>query len=249
MKNLFIIAFIFSITMVFWLKPKKYRYIIPAYIPLGEKFDIDFNEIAEFSKKNETITIVNPNNGPISKDENEYYFKKLEEKIKQIQKTGGKVIGYVSTGYGIRDEIEVKKDIDTWRKKWNIDGIFLDEGMGSCDKNCEILVKKYQNYYRYIGDQVIVTNAGYIDENYGEFLKESVIMIVFENTYKKFISPDNYLEKLDLHNGKKGILLHTTPVDIDKKRLKKLYRKYKLDYIYMTSKNWDTISLKLLGEL
>lgn len=246
MKFLFIVVLIFGVAVIFWLKPKKYSYIIPAYIPLGEKFDIDFDGIAEFSKKNKVITIVNPNNGPISRDKNKYYLEKLEEKIKQIQKNGGKVIGYVSTDYGDRDAKEVRKDIDIWGKEWNIDGIFLDEGLGSCGDNCEISVKKYQDYYEYIGDQIIVTNAGYIDENYEKFLKDGVIMIVFENTYKKFISSDNYLGKLDLHREKKGILLHTAPMDIDKTKLKKLYKKYDLDYIYLTSKNWDTISLKLL---
>jgi len=245
MRNIFVVAFIFGLGITFWLKPKKYGYIIPAYIPLGENFDVDFDGIAKFSKGNKVIAIVNPNNGPISREENKYYFEKLEDKIKQIQKNRGKVIGYVSTGYGDRDEMEVRKDIDLWKKEWDIDGIFLDEGMGSCGDSCEKLIKKYQNYYEYIGDQIIVTNAGYIDENYEKFLKDGVIMIVFENTYKNFISPDNYLGNLDLQSGKKGILLHTTPVDIDNKKLKRLYKKYDLDYIYLTSKNWDTISLKL----
>jgi len=249
MRNLFIVIFILGIVVMFWLKPKKYGYIIPAYIPLGEKFDMGFDGIAKFSKKNKVITIVNPNNGPISKDENKYYFEKLEKKIKHIQNNGGKVIGYVSTGYGSRDEKIVKKDIDLWKSEWSIDGIFLDEGMGSCSENCEELIKKYQDYYQYVGDQIIVTNAGYIDKDYENFLKDGVIMVIFENTYKKFISPDNYLNKIDLSKGGKGVLLHTTPKNIDGKKLKILYKKYDLDYIYLTPKNWDTISLKLLEEL
>ncbi|NDI77639.1 hypothetical protein DYH56_06625 [Psychrilyobacter piezotolerans] len=124
-------------------------------------------------------------NGPISRREDRYYFEKLENKIKQIQNNGGKVIGYVSTDYGNRDEREVRKDIDLWKNEWNIEGVFLDEGMGSCGDSCEKLIKKYQDYYEYIGDKIIVTNAGYIDENYEKFLKDGVIMIVFENTYKK----------------------------------------------------------------
>lgn len=249
MKNLFILAFIFAVVVIFWLKPKKYGYIIPAYIPLGERFDMDFDGIAKFSKKNKVITIVNPNNGPISRDENKYYFDKLEKKVKQIQKNGGKVIGYVSTSYGNREEKIVKKDIDIWGKEWNIDGIFLDEGMGSCNNDCEEIVKKYQDYYEYIGDQIIVTNAGYIDENYEKFLKYGVIMIIFENTYEKFISPNNYLNNIDLNKGKKGVLLHTTPKGIENKKLKKLYKKYDLDYIYLTPKDWDIVSLKLLEDL
>ncbi|UUV17904.1 spherulation-specific family 4 protein [Fusobacteria bacterium ZRK30] len=249
MRNLFIVAFIFGMGIVSWMKPKKYSYIIPAYIPLGERFDLDFDGIAEFSNKNNVIIIVNPNNGPISREENRYYFEKLEEKIKQIQDNGGKVIGYVSTGYGNRDGKEVEKDIDLWEKEWNIDGIFLDEGMGSCGDNCERLIKKYQDYYEYIGSKIIVTNPGYTDENYEKFLKDGVIMIIFENTYKKFISPDNYLSNMNLKKGEKGVLLHTAPKDIDEKEIKKLYKKYDLDYIYLTSENWDTISLKLLEEL
>lgn len=249
MRSIFIVIFIFGLAIMFWLKPKKYGYIIPAYIPLGERFDTTFDEIAEFSKKNKVIVIVNPNNGPVSRRENKYYFEKLEDKIKQIQNNGGKIIGYVASGYGSRDEGKVRKDIDLWEKEWSVDGIFLDEGMGSCDDSCEILIKKYQGYYEYIGNKVIVTNAGYIDENYENFLKDGVIMIIFENTYDKFISPKNYLNDLDLHSGKKGILLHTSPVDIDKKKLKKLYKKYGLEYIYLTSKNWDSISLKLLEDL
>jgi hypothetical protein len=251
MKNIIIITIILiiGILIILKLKPKKYSYIIPAYIPLGERFDDDFDGIAEFSKKNKVITIVNPNNGPISKKENQYYFEKLEKKIKQIQDNGGQIIGYVSTDYGNRDEKKVKDDIDLWKNQWNIDGIFLDEGMGSCNGNCERLIKKYKDYYDYIGDQIIVTNAGYIDDNYDKFLSDKVIMIVFENTYKEFISPHNYLGKLDLHRGQKGILLHTTPIDIDNKRLKQLYKKYDLNYIYLTPKNWDTISLKILGDL
>jgi len=251
MKNIIIatIILIVGIFLIVKLKPKKYNYIIPAYIPLGERFHKDFDEIANFSKENNVITIINPNNGPISRKENKYYFEKLEYKVKQIQGNGGKVIGYVSTDYGDRDIKKVKDDIDLWKNQWDIDGIFLDEGMGSCNDNCEKLIKKYQDYYGYIGDQIIVTNAGYIDDNYGKFLSDKVIMIVFENTYKEFISPHNYLDKLDLDIGKKGVLLHTTPIDIDNKKLRKLYKKYNLDYIYLTPKNWDTISLKLLEEL
>lgn len=231
------------------LRSKKHSYIIPAYIPLGDKFDSYFDEIIKFSKGNKVITIVNPNNGPISRKENEYYFEKLEKKIKQIQDNKGKVIGYVSTDYGNRDEKKVRDDIDLWKKEWRIDGIFLDEGMGSCNKNCKKLIDKYMEYYNYIGEQIIVTNAGYIDNSYYKFLKKNIIMIVFENTYNEFISPDNYLNKLNLSQGSKGILLHTTPTNIDNKKLKQLYKKYDLEYIYLTSKNWDTISLKLLEEL
>lgn len=251
MKNIIITTTILIVVALIMvkLKPKKYNYIIPAYIPLGETFDNYFDEIIKFSKENNVITIINPNNGPISKKENKYYFEKLEKKIKQIQDNGGKIIGYVSTDYGNRDEKKVKKDIDLWKNEWSIDGIFLDEGMGSCKGNCERLIKKYKNYYDYIGDQIVVTNAGYIDNNYDKFLNDKVIMIVFENTYKEFISPNNYLNKLDLDIGKKGVLLHTTPIDIDNKKLKKLYKKYNLDYIYLTPKNWDTISLNFLEEL
>lgn len=249
MRSLFIVIFIFGIGIITWMKPKKYSYIIPAYIPLGDKFHLYFDKIAEFSKKNKVVTIVNPNNGPISRKENKYYFEKLEVKIEQIQNNGGKVIGYVSTGYGDRDEKEVRRDIDLWRDEWNIDGIFLDEGLGRCGENCEEMIKKYRGYYECIGDQIIVINPGYIDENYEKFLKDGVVMIIFENTYKNFISPDNYLGNLDLHKGKKGVLLHTAPADIDRIKLKRLYKKYNLDYIYLTSENWDTISLKLLEEL
>ena len=256
MKNINIIIMILIIGILISfklrskkLKSKKYSYIVPAYIPLGDKFDSYFDEIIKFSKGNKVITIVNPNNGPISRKENEYYFEKLEKKIKQIQDNKGKVIGYVSTDYGNRDEKKVRDDIDLWKKEWRIDGIFLDEGMGSCNKNCKKLIDKYMEYYNYIGEQIIVTNAGYIDNSYYKFLKKNIIMIVFENTYNEFISPDNYLNKLNLSQGSKGILLHTTPTNIDNKKLKQLYKKYDLEYIYLTSKNWDTISLKLLEEL
>jgi hypothetical protein len=66
--------------------------------------------------------IVNPASGPGgSADEN------YQAAVEALRRAGGRVVGYVPTGYGLRPFEEVTEDVDRYAQWYKIDGIFVDE--------------------------------------------------------------------------------------------------------------------------
>jgi hypothetical protein len=66
--------------------------------------------------------IMNPDSGPGGAPNSDYQYA-----VGQLQAAGGKVIGYVPTGYGARPAADVLADVALYVTWYNVDGIFLDE--------------------------------------------------------------------------------------------------------------------------
>jgi len=71
--------------------------------------------------------IMNPDSGPGPGPISDY-----QNAVNNLQAAGGKVIGYVATGYGARTLSDVLTDVQSYLTWYNVDGIFLDE-MGNSD--------------------------------------------------------------------------------------------------------------------
>lgn len=66
--------------------------------------------------------IMNPASGPGSVANSDYQYA-----VTQLQAAGGKVLGYVPTGYGFRSIADVMADVQSYIDWYSVDGIFLDE--------------------------------------------------------------------------------------------------------------------------
>jgi hypothetical protein len=101
--------------------------LVPMYIyPANIHKNAAYNSLIDLKRRFETVpmwVIVNPASGPGAQVDANY-----TKAIDRLQGAGCVVLGYVSTSYGKRREIEVQKDIDQWLKMYpRIHGIFFDE--------------------------------------------------------------------------------------------------------------------------
>jgi hypothetical protein len=66
--------------------------------------------------------IMNPDSGPGDAANPDYQYA-----VAQLQAAGGKVIGYVPTGYGARAAADILADVADYMAWYGVDGVFLDE--------------------------------------------------------------------------------------------------------------------------
>lgn len=129
------------------------KILVPAYFYPGS--DWDRMAAAAAKMPGRFYAIVNVNSGP-GYNYNPSYF----AAIKELQDSGGKAIGYVSTQYAARPIDSVKSYIDRWYSFYpSINGIFLDEQPNVSGKEWY-----YQQLYSYIKQKdstaLVVSNPG-----------------------------------------------------------------------------------------
>lgn len=96
--------------------------LVPAYFtPGADSLWAKLNAAAE--KNVPLIAIMNPDVGPGAKPNPDYI-----QATRELQKSGGKVVGYVYTKYGKRNPGHVMEDITRYFEWYpHIDGIFVDQ--------------------------------------------------------------------------------------------------------------------------
>ncbi|MCA9235082.1 MAG: hypothetical protein KDA44_06410 [Planctomycetales bacterium] len=112
--------------------------VVPAYFypgPLWSQMNTAAGQVP-------LTAIMNPFNGPGNAPDNNY-----TNAVDGLRSAGGRVIGYVYSGYGSRPLAEVTADIDRYASWYGIDGIFVDEmaNTGPAER---------LNYYKAIYDHV-----------------------------------------------------------------------------------------------
>jgi len=136
----------------------------------------------QWSKIKDAIVIINVNNGPGFKINNDY-----SKYINILKQNGNKVIGYVYTKYGKRNKNIVKYNISKWAELYPIDGIFFDEA--DLNNNFDY----YLNLRSFMNDLygISILNAGtnvpqkIINKNIFD------IIITFEDSEIKYTKPIN----------------------------------------------------------
>ena len=102
------------------------------------------------------VAIMNPNNGPGTKQNANYV-----AAVNSLRATGGRVIGYVYTSYAARDTNTVTADIDRYFSFYAVDGIFLDEMTDDADtSHLDYYAVLYQYIQRQGTNLVVVGNPG-----------------------------------------------------------------------------------------
>ena len=111
---------------------QRLRLLVPAYIfPAGEGRR-EWQRFIDAASKAEIVAIANPDSGP-GDERNIDYAAIFTEASKQ----GVTLVGYVSTDYGRRPQVEIKSDVDTWVRLYpQIRGFFFDQQPREGDAGC-----------------------------------------------------------------------------------------------------------------
>ncbi len=157
MKQIFILCGLFWALCTGCVLGVDLRIMIPLYVypswysPASYAWD----DVAAAGSKVPVTAIINPNNGPDGGPPNADYVHGLND----LRNGGVTLLGYVATGYGARDLVAVKADIDLYDAYYNINGIFLDEANNTTNH-----LAYYLNLYAYIKSRTnlseVVINPG-----------------------------------------------------------------------------------------
>ncbi len=181
------------------------RLLVPAYFyPAGPGLKA-WNQLAKDARTTSLEAILNPASGPGEKRDPTYV-----KVVGDFRKAGGKLLAYVPTGYGKRDVAEVERDVRTYLKFYEVDGVFLDEMAGT---------KEFLPYYREIHRIIkglkpefkIVANPGqpFIDEGY---MKTADCLLLFEGNADEFAkykpeAPSPWIKRYPA--SRFGVVVHT----------------------------------------
>src|SRR4051794_28902827 len=121
--------------------------------------------------------IMNPNSGPGDGLNLDYLVA-----VRSLHASGGKVIGYVSTGYGSRPAVEVIAEVSSYLEWYGVDGVFLDE-MGN-----QFGLLDYPQLYASINgmaaargvDLHVVGNPGIPFAQVEAYLRAADTLVIFE---------------------------------------------------------------------
>lgn len=185
--------------------------------------------------------IVNPNNGEFTAAEAAY-----TSALGAFVAAGGKVVGYVYTGYGARSLAAVKANIDAYFKLYGrnvISGIFLDEMSSDASK-----VSGYREIYAYIkakdADLRVIGNPGMVPDS-ADYATVADVLVTFEarnSTYATY-DPRTTPWLYTLPNTRQSSLVHNTAtcVDMVKAVMAADSSRYNAGVIYMTDLQYDPV--------
>jgi hypothetical protein len=120
------------------------------------------------------VAVVNPANGPGPAADGAY-----AAGIARLNAAGVKVLGYVRTGYAVRNPPEVKADIDSWRTFYpgQLGGVFFDE---QSDRAGDVgYYRDVSQYAKAQGLSFTVGNPG--KDSAPEFVGALDTMLIYEN--------------------------------------------------------------------
>jgi hypothetical protein len=153
--------------------------LVPAYFYPTWWSGSPWDKLNKAAAKIPIEAIMNPDSGPgRGPDPNPDYVIAVGE----LQKAGGKVIGYVSTGFGSRPADLVIADINSYVSWYHVDGIFLDEmsnQLGDLD------YASIHDYIKNLGctlgrDLHVVGNPGIPFLQVKAFLPAADTLVIFE---------------------------------------------------------------------
>jgi len=127
------------------------RLAIPSYQDPGSP---QWNAWAAPGRQSVGIMIVNENNG-----DDTSYQPAIAAAIRAARARGIFVVGYVYTGYGLRDSAVVRERVDAVYRNYSVDGIFYDEVPTDCLAANPIGGTTY-GYYQQLGEYVRAQQAG-----------------------------------------------------------------------------------------
>jgi hypothetical protein len=147
--------------------------LVPAYFYptwwIGSPWD-DLNAAAA---RIPVEAIMNPDSGPGNMANSDY-----QHAVGALQAAGGRVIGYVATGYGSRTAGEILGEVSSYLDWYGVDGIFLDE-MGNQSGDLDY-VALYTSIKAMGADLHVVGNPGIPFVQVEAYLEAADTLVIFE---------------------------------------------------------------------
>ncbi len=129
-----------------------------------------------------SVAVMNPDSGPGPGSDTQYV-----SAVKSAHAAGILVLGYVYTSYGSRSLSAVESDINTYYRRYGVDGIFLDEASTSCSE-----VSYYATLSTYIkakaGVGRVILNPGTSTNSC--YVTVADTLVTFEGAYSQYV--DSY---------------------------------------------------------
>lgn len=125
------------------------------------------------------FVIVNVHNGP-GEDLDPTYVPVIDA----LRAAGIRTIGYIDTDYGSRDAAELGREARTYRERYGVDGVFLDQVSSSLEEldhfaQCVVAVKT-------AGAQYVVLNPG--SEPHPGYVDLANVTVTFEGSWAEYRS-------------------------------------------------------------
>ena len=125
------------------------------------------------------FVIINVHNGPGETPEPRY-----GPAIEALQAAGIRVIGYVDTDYGSRPPAEVGRDAATYRDRYGIEGVFMDQvsdGLDQLDHYAQCVLA-----VRTVGARFVVLNAG--THPHPGYVDLANVTVTFEGAWADYLA-------------------------------------------------------------
>jgi hypothetical protein len=154
--------------------------LVPAYVPPEAIL-----ELARAVRPG--LIVINPASGPGAAPQVAY-----RAAVRQVQAGGGRVLGYVPTGYGARDPGQVGADIDRYASWYGTDGIFLDEVAPGPDRLP--YYRELAAHVRAPGERLVVLNPGTVPDR--AYFDIADVVVTFEGAYGEYAPPPDWIRAL-----------------------------------------------------
>jgi Spherulation-specific family 4 len=145
--------------------------LIPAYVPPHALV-----ELVRASAR-PRLVVINPGNGPGAEASPPY-----RAAVRDAQRAGARVLGYVHTTYGERPAADVVADIDRYTSWYGVDGVFLDEASHDAAK-----LGYYEALARHVragAPRLVVLNPGVVPAR--EYFDVADVVVTFEGPYTSY---------------------------------------------------------------
>jgi len=141
-------------------------------MPMYGNTAFQFSQVYEAALKVPVIAILNPDDGVGWRKDNY-----IAGQVNLLKSRGVRVVGYINSEYGWRDNDEVDDECDKYRIWYGVNGIFLDEVSGAASKLS--YYKSIRSYANLIGIGFTVLNPGTPISS--SFLQAGDILVDYEH--------------------------------------------------------------------
>jgi hypothetical protein len=152
--------------------------LVPAYFYPSSQRRADWTRLAEAARSVPLEVILNPASGPGPRRDPNYV-----AVLEPLRRSGARILGYVDSDYGRRPLAAVEQDLRTYRRFYEIDGVFIDQMANTVDA---------VDYYRAIRRLIraidprlkVVGNPG--TSTLPEYLDTADTLVTFEGGARTF---------------------------------------------------------------
>jgi hypothetical protein len=147
--------------------------LVPAYFYPENAGAASWQALASAAPTVGITAILNPDNGPGATLDSNY-----ASVVSNLKAAGGRVIGYVHTGYGARNAGTVMADIDRFYSLYGVDGIFIDE-VSNLEHDLDYYIALRDHIKGGYTKNFIVSNPG--TQTPASYLATADVLVTFES--------------------------------------------------------------------